>query len=116
MSVGFKQSFAGDCTFFRGMTNFMLYVDDGIFMGSSKSDIETCINDMKTILNLTDKGGISDYYSIKVTKLPDGLISLMHPYLIDIIIKDPNFAVKTKPKGIPGKSSTTLKTLRRRCV
>ena len=54
----------------------MVYVDDGIFMGPEKQDIDTCIQDMKGIFDLTDKGDILDYLGIKVTKLANSCISL----------------------------------------
>ena len=53
MSVGFEQSVVDDCIFFRGTTIFMVYIDDGIFMGPSQVDFETCIKDKQTIFNLT---------------------------------------------------------------
>ena len=108
LSIGFVQSGADDCIFFRGSTIFMVYVDDGIFMGPSKGEIDICIKDMELIFKLTDEGNISDYLGIKVTKLPDGRISLTQPHLIDIIIADLNFADNTKAKEIPAISSHIL--------
>ena len=86
----------------------MVYVDDGIFMGPSKGEIDRCIKDMGSIFNLTDEGDISNYLGIKVTKFPDGCISLTQPHLIDIIIADLNFASNTRAKEIPAILSQIL--------
>ena len=86
----------------------MVYVDDGIFMGPYKGEIDRCIKDMGSIFNLTDEGDISDYLGIKVTKFSDGRISPTQPHLLDIIIADLNFASNTKAKEIPAISSQIL--------
>ena len=108
LSIGFIQSLADECIFFKGGIIFMVYVDDGIFMAPSKKEIDQAIKDMKKIFNLTDEGDISDYLGIKVTKLPNGSISLTQPHLIDIILSDLNFAANTKSKEIPAVSSAIL--------
>jgi hypothetical protein len=107
-SVGFKQSKADDCVFYKGSTIFMVYVDDGIFLSPDAKEIDRCIVDMKKIFNLTDEGEISDYLGIKVTTQVDGRISLTQPHLIDSVIADLDFKDNTKSKEVPALSSSIL--------
>ncbi len=39
MSIGFTMSLIDDCVFFRGDIMFMVYVGDGIFLGSDDSQL-----------------------------------------------------------------------------
>ena len=86
----------------------MVYVDDAIFMGPGKEEIDKCISDMGSIFNLQDEGDISDYLGIKVTHLSDGKIKLAQPHLIESIIQDLNFMENTKPKQTPALATVIL--------
>ena len=108
LSIGFVQSLADDCIFYKGTTIFMVYVDDGIFLGPKEKEINECIQDMKGIFKLTNKGDISDYPGSKVTKLTNSHILLTQSHLIDRIITDLNFAKNTKAKDIPAVSASIL--------
>jgi Reverse transcriptase (RNA-dependent DNA polymerase) len=107
LSIGFTQSEADECIFFRGPTIFMVYVDDGIFISPKETDIDKCIKDMNSIFNLTDEGDISDYLGIKVER-GDTTVTLSQPHLIASILSDLNFASNTKTKGVPALSSSIL--------
>ena len=39
LSIGFVQSLADNCIFYKGTTIFMVYVDDGIFLGPKEKEI-----------------------------------------------------------------------------
>ena len=67
LDLDFIPSEVDDCIFYRGSVIFMVYVDDAIFMGPGKEEIDKCISDMGSIFNLQDEGDISDYLGIKVT-------------------------------------------------
>jgi len=69
LSIGFVQSLADDCIYFKESTIFMMYVDNGIFISPSDDEIDRCIVAMKAIFYLTDEGNISDYLGIKVEQL-----------------------------------------------
>jgi hypothetical protein len=45
---------------------FMLYVDDGIFAGPSKSEIALLIKRMQAEFNITDEGDIKEYLGVLV--------------------------------------------------
>ena len=108
VALDFVPSKVDDCIFYRGSVIFMVYVDDAIFMGPNKEDIDKCILDMKDSFKLQDKGDISDYLGIKITSLPDGNIKLAQPHLIESILQELKFAGNTKPKQTPAASSIIL--------
>ena len=109
LTLGFTQSSADDCIFYKDNVIFMVYVDDGIFLSPFKNEIDDCIRLMQGSFRLTDEGEVSDYMGIKVSKLPDRRIQLKQPQLIDSIVKDMNFATNTNTKEIPALSSIILK-------
>jgi hypothetical protein len=39
LSIGFTTSLIDDCVFFRDDVTFMVYVDDGIFLGNNDSKL-----------------------------------------------------------------------------
>ncbi len=43
-SIGFQPSTIDDCVFFRGNVIFMVYVDNGVFIGDNDSQLTTAIN------------------------------------------------------------------------
>jgi hypothetical protein len=80
LAIGFIQSEADECVFYKGVTIFMVYVDDGIFISPEARLIDECIELMRASFNLTDEGNISDYLGIKVTLSADSnSISLTQP-------------------------------------
>ncbi len=77
-------------------------------MGPVLSAIDKCIEDMKTLFSMQDKGDILDNLRIKVSKIPNGTIKLAQPQLINSILQDLNYAEKTKSKPTPAPSSVIL--------
>ena len=109
LSIGFVQSEADECIYYRGMTVFMVYVDDGIFISPDACLINECIELMRAIFNLTDEGDISDYLGIQVSRSEDAAtISLTQPHLIASIANDIGFTNKTKSKGVPASPTVIL--------
>jgi hypothetical protein len=45
MSIGFTSSLIDDCVFFHNDIIFMVYVDDGIFLGNDDSKLQDSIRD-----------------------------------------------------------------------
>ncbi len=45
-SIGFTPSLIDDCVFFRDDIIFMVYVDDGIFLGNDDSTLTDAIRDI----------------------------------------------------------------------
>ncbi len=47
MSLGFKPSLINDCVFFRNDIIFMVYVDNGIFLGNDDSKLKMLLRKFK---------------------------------------------------------------------
>jgi hypothetical protein len=58
--------------YYRGKTVFMIYVDDGIFAGPDRKEIEHLFKELKAKFNITDKGDLTEYLGVLVEKQPDG--------------------------------------------
>lgn len=68
--LGFKQSDTDECVFYCGSTVFMVYTDDGIFCGPDEAEIATCMIELGSRFDITDKGDIDKYLGVKVTRMP----------------------------------------------
>jgi Reverse transcriptase (RNA-dependent DNA polymerase) len=85
IELGFEQSTADECVFFRGSTIFMVYVDDGVLIDPDGSNIEEALLDMKSRFDVQDEGDLSDYLGVQVCKHPDGSIEFTQLQQIDSI-------------------------------
>jgi hypothetical protein len=88
LQMGFTQSKYDPCVFYYNGHVMLVYVDDTILLGPTKEGIQEIMKKLKSCFNIEDEGDISDYLGVKVTKLPNGNISLTQPYLIQSILKD----------------------------
>jgi len=91
--LGFTQSLVDQCVFYRGTCVLLVYVDDTIILGPVKADVDQAIALIKTKFQLGEEGDLCNYLGIKVTKLPDGTITLTQPHLIDAILTDLKIAM-----------------------
>jgi hypothetical protein len=56
-SINFKPSLIDDCVFYHGDVIFMVYVDDGIFIGHDNKQFKSIIKEMQDLgLNIEDQG------------------------------------------------------------
>jgi hypothetical protein len=72
------QSNINMCVCYRGMVSLMIYMDDVIFIGKNKAEIEQCYQllvspfvDAKGVnhpaFRMVSEGNLSDYLGVKVT-------------------------------------------------
>jgi hypothetical protein len=106
--IGFTQSETDECVFYKDHTIFMVYTDDGILCGPDQEQIEKCLYELGKRFEITDEGDIDEYLGVKVTRLPNGQITLTQPHLIDSIIADMGFKENTKSKPTPAPSTASL--------
>ena len=106
--IGFIRSTVDECVYTCGSLIFMVYVDDGILIGKTASDIDAVICKLRLLYDLTDEGQIEDYLGIHVDHLNSGKIKLSQPHLIDQICKDVHLSHNAKHKGTPAVSSRIL--------
>jgi hypothetical protein len=75
--INFKQSLIDDCIFYRDGIIFIVYVDDGIFLGTSDQQQRGIINKLRNLkLSIEDQGHPADYVGVSIKKLKDGIIEL----------------------------------------
>jgi hypothetical protein len=93
-------------------------VDDGIFIGPNQNDIDEAYNllsnpytDKQGVKHrayvMTDEGDLADYLGVKIDRLPNGLIKLSQPHLIQQILDD--LAMNEATKHQPTPAAPTVK-------
>jgi hypothetical protein len=107
-SIGITTSLIDDCAFFRGDIIFLVYVNDGIFLGSNDLQLHEVIKEIQNLgLNIEDQGHPVDYVGVNIKKLKDGSYEFAQQELIDSIIDDVGLkGAKVKPA--PAKVSLQL--------
>jgi hypothetical protein len=108
LSLGFQQSLIDECVFYRDDVIFIVYVDDGIFLGPDDHKLTNVIREIKkTGLDIEDQGHPADYVGVTITKHSNGYFEFTQRALIDSIINDVNIGdAYTKP--VPAKTSMQL--------
>ena len=108
LEVGFTQSLIDDCVFYRGTTIFIVYVDDGIFIGDTDNQILEIIAQLQGLgLKIEDQGHPADYVGVSIKRMKKGGIEFTQRALIDSIIADVGLK-GTITKPVPAKSHITL--------
>ena len=93
LGIGFQQSLIDECVFYKGDIVFIVYVDDGIFLGNSDKQLSDIIQEVKSSgLDVEDQGHTADYVGINISKTRDGYFQFSQETLIDNIIKDVNLS------------------------
>ena len=108
-TMKFKQSSVDECVFYRGTTILLIYVDDGILCGPSASEIQSVIEELGALFNITDEGEIEKYLGVKVSRPTSETIELSQPHLIQQILDDMGMKSNTKTKDKAAPSSTILR-------
>ncbi len=107
-SLGYTALLIDDCVFFRGSIIFMVYVDDGIFLGNNDAQLQQAIKAIQGLgLNIKDQGHPADYVGVSIKKLQDGTYEFTQRALIDSIIEDVGIK-DSKTKPVPAKVSLHL--------
>jgi hypothetical protein len=107
-SIGFTMSLIDDCIFFCGDIIFMVYVDEGIFLGNNDLQLQEVIKEIQNLgLNIEDQGHPADYVGVNIKKLKDGSYEFTQQALIDSIINDVGLK-DAKVKPVPAKVSLHL--------
>ena len=95
-------------SFYRGGVIFIVYVDDGIFLGSSDEQLSGIITKMRNLdLDIEDQIHPADYVGVNTKRMKDGSIGLSQRGLIDTIIQDADLQ-DSKVKAVPAKVTEHL--------
>ncbi len=106
--INFKQSLIDDCVSHRDNIIFIVYLDNGIFLGPSYQQLCDIINELHNLkLSIEEQGHPADYVGVSIKKLKDGVIKLTQRALIDSIISDVALN-DSKVKAVPAKVSKIL--------
>jgi hypothetical protein len=116
---GFVQSEIDMCVYYRKSVMLMIYVDDGIFIGPNQEDIDEAYVLLSNVYKdkqgvqhrayvMTDEGDLADYLGVKIDRLPNGLIKLSQPHLIQQILDDLGMNHATKSQPTPAAASVKL--------
>jgi Reverse transcriptase (RNA-dependent DNA polymerase) len=108
LELGWVQSIADDCVYYKGNVLFVVYVDDGILLSPSPENVRKCLEQMHQHFKITEEGDLCDYVGVNIEKKNDGTIHMTQPQLIKGIIKELNFNRGTKPTKIPAYSTSIL--------
>ncbi len=106
--INFKQSLIDDCVFYWDNVSFIVYIDNGIFLGPSDQQLRDIINELRNLkLSIEDQGHPADYVGVSIKKLKNGVIELTQQALIDSTISDVALG-NSKVKAVPAKVSEVL--------
>jgi len=108
LEIGFAQSLIDNCVFYHGDTIFIVYVDDGSFIGDSDDHILAIIAQLRSLgLKIEDQGHPADYVGVNIKRLKGGGIEFTQRSLIDSIIEDVGLK-DTITKPVPAKANIVL--------
>jgi hypothetical protein len=105
LCLGFCQSQADCCLFWRCDCIILIYVDDCRIFAPSQSTIDQVIAALSNTYNLQDEGDISACLGVQVTKDPNNdTITLTQPGLIGQVIQDVGLTDFSKGEETPADS------------
>ncbi len=108
LEIGFTQSLINDCVFYRGDTIFIVYVDDGIFIGDNDNQIMAILSQLQGLgLKIEDQGHPANYIGVNIKRFKGGGIEFTQQALIDSIIGDVGLK-GTIIKQVPAKANKML--------
>jgi hypothetical protein len=98
-SLCYTSSFIDDCVFFRSDIIFMVYLDDGIFLGNDDVQLPRAFKGIQGLgINIEDQGHPADYVGVSIKEHRDDFYEFTQRALIDSIIEDAGISdSKTKP-------------------
>ena len=93
-NIGFTQSQADSCVFYRKGVIFVFYVDNGLISARNSKDIDKFIKDLRNVkkakkrLTLDNQGEIKDYLGINIERTANRKIKLTQPQIIKDILQE----------------------------
>ena len=111
MGIGFKQSKADECVFYRGRALYVLYTDDSILAAPTRKEIDDILLDMHNAkLDITEEGegNIADFLGVNIDRKENGSFVLTQPHLISSILEDLGLKDGDRVQKTPISSSKIL--------
>jgi Reverse transcriptase (RNA-dependent DNA polymerase) len=110
LRMGWTQSSADECVYYKGKVIFLVYVDDGILISPSEEGIDSALTSLQATFKISVEGSLSDYVGVNVERTGDNEYHLSQPNIINSILKELNFNDDTKPVSTPALATVTLGT------
>jgi hypothetical protein len=108
LELGWVQSQADECLYYKGSVLFVVYVDDGILVSPSEMELSKELEILKNKFKISVEGSLSDYVGVNIERTDDGKIHMTQPNIVKSIIKDLNFTENTKSTSTPALSTKVL--------
>jgi Reverse transcriptase (RNA-dependent DNA polymerase) len=104
----FQQSKYYPCVLWSDGCLIVIYTDDTIITGSNVAKVDSTINKIAELFNITSEDEVNDFIGVNIAHTDDGKILLTQPKLIQNILDDLGLKDDTKIKAIPALSSKIL--------
>ncbi len=108
INLGWEQSKADECLYYKNDVLFIVYVDDGILVSPTKCHIDDELNIFQQNFNISIEGTLADYVGVNIEKLDDNTINMTQPNIINSILTELNFTDNTKPTTTPANGGTIV--------
>jgi Reverse transcriptase (RNA-dependent DNA polymerase) len=66
IELGWTQSVVDECLYFKGCVMFVVYVDDGILVSPFRKRIESELQSLKEVFNISIEGDLNDYVGVNI--------------------------------------------------
>jgi Reverse transcriptase (RNA-dependent DNA polymerase) len=81
--MGWQQSEADECVYYRENVVFLVYVDDGILISPQKEGIENALRMIQSKFKISIEGTLSDYVGVNVERTGENEYHLSQPNIIN---------------------------------
>jgi Reverse transcriptase (RNA-dependent DNA polymerase) len=108
IKIGWTQSNADECVYYKDNVVFLVYVDDGILISPVHENIQQAIKKLQSTFKISIEGTLNDYVGISVERTAKDEYHLSQPNIINSILKELNFNEDTKAAKTPAHSTTIL--------
>ena len=105
---GWTPSIIDPCVYYKGTCIMLLFTDDTLLIGPDEAEIEHHLEELGDQFDLTNQGTVDEYLGLKITRSPDGKVTIAQPQLIDSILEDLSFQKGTKGLSTPAIASQRL--------
>ncbi len=102
LDAGFLQSLIDDCALYQGSVIFIVYVDDGTFLGHSDEQLTWMVRMLQEMGPcIDDQRHLADYVGVNIKKLCNGTYVFSQLALIEAILKDLGMSSSLMIKHVP---------------
>jgi Reverse transcriptase (RNA-dependent DNA polymerase) len=86
VQMGWVQSTADECVYYKGQVVFLVNVDDGILISPSNENIVDALTSLQSTFKIFVEGTLSDYVGVHVEHTGENEYHLSQPNIINSIL------------------------------